>query len=56
MRNVQHAIDVVPGSKLPNLPDYCINLTERAELERQVKVIAPHLLAHTKGWKLVNVC
>ncbi|CAL5428331.1 unnamed protein product [Camellia sinensis] len=36
MRNVQHAIDLIPGSQLPNLPAYRMNPREHAELKRQV--------------------
>ena len=36
MRNVQHAIDLVPGSQLPNLPAYRMNPSEHVELKRQV--------------------
>ncbi|RVW83819.1 Transposon Ty3-G Gag-Pol polyprotein [Vitis vinifera] len=36
MRNVQHAIDLIPGASLLNLPTYRMNPTKHAELKRQV--------------------
>ena len=35
--NIKHSIDFILGSQLPNLPAYCMNLIEYAELKRQVE-------------------
>ena len=35
-RSVQHFIDFIPGSTLPNLPHYRLNPAQAAELQRQV--------------------
>ncbi|KAA8545287.1 hypothetical protein F0562_020071 [Nyssa sinensis] len=36
IRNVQHAIDLIPGSSLPNLPAYCMNPSEQKELNEGI--------------------
>ena len=37
LRDIQHAIDLFPGSQLPSLPHYRMNPQEREELNKQVE-------------------
>jgi len=36
MRDIQHAIDLIPGASLPNFSHYRMNLTEHVEVKKQV--------------------
>ncbi len=48
MRDIQHAIDLVFGSQLPNLPHYRMNPMEQAELNKQVdEVVTKGFVRHS---------
>ena len=49
MHDVQHAIDLILGASLPNLPAYRMNPTEHAGLKRQVDELL------TKGFILESL-
>ncbi|XP_025607627.1 uncharacterized protein [Arachis hypogaea] len=52
MRDIQHAIDFVPGSVIPNKPAYRMSPKEHGELQRQVK----HLLDKGLVRKSSSLC
>ena len=69
-REVQHHIDVEPGSKPPYRPPYWLGPAEQDELEDQIKDLlaqgfirpscsaygAPVLFVAQKGWQMARMC
>nr|GEW75182.1 RNA-directed DNA polymerase [Tanacetum cinerariifolium] len=52
MRDIQHCIDFIPGSAIPNRPAYRMNSKEFAELQRQVT----ELLDNGLIWESMSQC
>ncbi|KAL6316094.1 hypothetical protein AAG906_015610 [Vitis piasezkii] len=44
MREVQHAIDLIPGSTLPNLPHYRMSPAENKELSFIRESLSPYVV------------
>lgn len=50
MRSIQHAIDLLPGAALPNLPAYRMPPAHRTEMQRQVEeLITKGLVCESKS-------
>ena len=47
LRDIQHAMDLVLGSQLPNLPHYRMDPKEREELNRQVGLLERGFVRHS---------
>lgn len=48
MRDIQHQIDLIPGSSLPNQAAYRISPSEHEELSRQVSELIKKVLVRER--------
>ena len=70
LRGIEHQIDIIPGSQIPNRPAYRTNPEETKEIQRQVHELlqkgfvreslspcsVPVILVPKKRWNVAHVC
>jgi hypothetical protein len=56
MRDIQHQIDLIPWSILPNGPAYRLSTKEAEELQQQVVELLERGYITEERWFLVHVC
>lgn len=57
MRSIQHAVELLPGAALPNLPAYRMPPSHRTQMQRQVEELITKGFTHAeKGWFVEDGC